>query len=77
MKINYKIVSGILAACLVYDGVVGLKNVHTINKLKSQNKKLIELATSYARINVYYADKLDEYAVPCDDFDRIVITDLM
>ena len=77
MKINWKIVSGILALVLIYDYNVARKNrrIHTRN-LEAYEEVLQE-RNDAAALTRYYAKLLNEHQVPADAFDRIAIETLL
>ena len=69
MKINFKVVSGILLAALVYDEVAGEINRRRHEKLKLRLKTERDLTD-------YLAHKLDDAEIPFTTFDKIVMHNL-
>lgn len=65
MKVNFKLVTGILAAALVYDYSVARKNRKINEALRA------ELLSSFDR-NLFLCEKLDAAEVPFDEFDKII-----
>lgn len=70
MRINWKLVSGALFAALLYDGHVQLHN----NK---QMSRLIKSHTSANELNGLLIGICERNNVEVDDFEVIVLNDLM
>ena len=66
MTINYKIVSGILAAGWAYEAYANIRNV---KQLSSKVKKLADMV-------MYQADILDKHKVPHTAFDEIAMREI-
>ena len=76
MKINYKIVSGVLTAVLAYDGIVAIRNRKNHMALVEHHKELHREYDKAVELTNLYAMKLNEYDVPMDDFTRIIMDHL-
>lgn len=70
MKINYKIVAGVLCAVVVYDEIAGYINL-------KRHKKLAKLYALYKEHATYLAKRLDAHGIPVDDFDVIVYNNFL
>lgn len=77
MKINYKSLCVLLAAGLAYDEVVAKLNRRRFNSMMDRLKSTEETCDRAVDVANYYAYKLNQAGVPADDFDKIVIDDLI
>lgn len=66
MRINWKIVSGVLTTIIVLDTMINLENRIEFRAMKAQLEREI------ARKN-YMASKLDEMDAPLTEFDKIAL----
>lgn len=69
METNWKLVSGILAAVLIYDCRIAYKN----KKRFARNQEVLKRANE---LTLFYASKLEEHQIPLDAFDRIIIDNI-
>ncbi len=66
MKINYKMLSGILAVVLIYDAKVAFNNRKKFVLMKKHIEQL-------SALSAFYAAKLDEANVEVTEFDKIAV----
>ena len=70
MRINWKVVSGILAAGLVYDGYVGHKNRQKFDRIKAERAEAMDLSNLHASM-------LRKHHICYDEFEKIVSSQLL
>lgn len=70
MRINWKIVSGILAATLVYDETAGVIN-------KKKYRRAVAQRDAYQEMTHYLARIMDVRDTPFTEFDRIAVNTIM
>ena len=69
MKINYKLISAVLAVGVAYDAYCFAENKKRFAQIEHLLQKSIEL-------NKFYAKKIVDEEVPLDEFDMIVLQDI-
>ena len=77
MKINYKILSGGLAVIVAWDLYASIKNRKIDLRNKAKFESLGEELDRACELTHFYADKLNQYEVPFDEFDRIIMENLI
>lgn len=70
MKINYKLISAVLAVGVAYDAYCIAENQKRFNQIR----KVMEHSLT---LNKLYAKKLADNDIPLDEFEQIIVNDIL
>lgn len=77
MRINWKTVSKALAAVVVIDEVLAYRHAKRAAHYEAAfNKAVVEVNKAYA-LATYYGSKIDAAEIPLDDFDQMMIQEIL